>query len=207
MGAAEAREENEIYAAMRAYSPALTVTFLCSWFLEPNTPLLQLQTGCGFIWFWAYFIHRLHHNLPSTGIFRYLNIHLSLHHSHEKELPRLLELIMETMQNAVWFGILYAIQEFTDVHLVPRSIVLLGMLVYTSVHVINYSVFGSEKHREQHAQPHVNYGPDFLDHAFGTNSDASFEDMSHFIPNSILSTALIKYCMTPYLCMLNRGKE
>lgn len=196
MGAgAGAGQEDEIYAATCAYSPALFVTFLCSWFLEPNTPLLQLQTGCGFIWFWAYFIHRLHHNLPSTGIFRYLNIHLSLHHSHEKELPRYLELILETVQNAVWFGILYVIQEVTDIHLVPRSIVLLGMLVYTSVHVINYSVFGSAKHREQHAQPYVNYGPDFLDHAFGTNSDPSFEDMSHFIPNSILSAALIKYFM------------
>jgi hypothetical protein len=185
--------EPEVYKALYAYGPVLYVTYICSLFLESATPLLQLRTGCIFIWFWAYFIHRLYHILPSTGIFRYINIHLSLHHDHEKVLPRPLELVLETFQNAIWFGILYVLQELTDIHIVPTSIIVFALLVYSSVHIINYSVFGSEKHRQQHLLPNVNFGPDFLDHIFGTNSDPEFENMAHFIPNCILSCLAIKY--------------
>lgn len=183
----------ELYSAIYAYAPVLYVTYLCSLYLEPATPLLQLRTGCIFIWYWAYFIHRLYHILPCTGIFRYINIHLSLHHAHEKVMPRALELALETFQNAIWFGILYVLQELSDIHIVPTSIIVFSVLVYTSVHIINYSVFGSEKHRLQHLHPDTNFGPDFLDHVFGTNSDPEFENMAHFIPNSILASLAIKH--------------
>ena len=182
-----------LYTAFNAYFPVNLVTGLCCLYLEyGKTPILHLMAGGSFTWFWAYWIHRLHHNLPSTGIGFYLNPHISIHHSHEKTLPRWLDLFVETIHNIVWFFFLYLLQELTQIHIVPTSIIVLSMLVYSSVHVINYSMFGSEKHRRQHEIPDSNYGPDFLDHVFGTNSDPDFEDMSHFIPNSILSTLLIK---------------
>lgn len=187
------RSMDELYAAFIAYFPVNLVTGLCCLYLEyGKTPILHLMAGGSFTWFWAYWIHRLHHNLPSTGIGFYLNPHISIHHSHEKLLPRWLDLFIETIHNIVWFFFLYILQELTQIHIVPTSIIVLSMLVYSSVHVINYSMFGSEKHRRQHEIPDSNYGPDFLDHVFGTNSDPELEDMSHFIPNSILSTLLIK---------------
>lgn len=189
--------DDELYAAFKAYFPVTLTTGICSLYLEyGKTPMLQLLTAATFTWLWAYWIHRLHHNIPSSGICFYLNPHISLHHSHTKTLPRWLELIIETGHNSVWFLYLYILQEITQIHIVPPSMILLSMLVYSSVHVVNYSMFGSEKHRRQHEVPDSNYGPDFLDHIFGTNSDPEFEDMAHFIPNSILSTLLIKSLWT-----------
>jgi len=189
-----ADDKKRLWLSLRAYLPVSIVTAACTYFLEyTRTPDLHLITGSMFTWFWAYGIHRLHHSIPSTGIFYYLNPHMSIHHSHVKILPRWLELTVETLHNSVWFFLLYLLQEVTDLHLVPNSIILMAMLVYSTVHVINYTMFGSEKHKEQHRNPDVNYGPDFLDHVFGSNSTEEFEDMSHFIPNSILSALAIRY--------------
>ena len=188
------RDKKRLCMALRAYLPIFGVNAACIYFLESeHIPCLQLFTGSMFTWYWAYGIHRLHHNIESTGIFYYLNPHLSIHHSHEKVMPRLLELTIETLHNIVWFFLLYLLQELTGLHLVANTIIVMAMLVYSTVHVINYTMFGSEKHRAQHLNPDVNYGPDFLDHVFGSNSDEEFEDMSHFIPNSILSTLAIRY--------------
>jgi len=104
-----------------------------------------------------------------------------------KILPRWLELLVETLENLWWFIILYGIQELLDIHITPTSIIFLAAIIYTSTHLINYTIFTSDRHRAHHIHKNVNYGPDFLDHTFGTNSDEDFEDMSHMIPNIILS--------------------
>lgn len=189
------KEDNErLNKAATSYLPMLAIAGICTQALEYKyTPQLQLILASLFVWYWAYGIHRLHHHLPSKGLFLYLNPHMAIHHSHIKFLPRWLELIVETIHNIFWFFLLYLIQECTNIHVAPTSIIILSMLVYSSVHVINYSMFGSEKHRQQHENPDVNFGPDFLDHAFGTNSDEEFENMSHFIPNFLVSTLLIYY--------------
>jgi hypothetical protein len=185
------RDKQRFFRSLYAYVPCFITTGLCSYALESTTPLLQLTTASIFTWYWAYFIHRLYHYLPSTGLFYYINPHIAIHHSQEKTLPRWLELTIETVQNIFWFFLLYILQEATQIHIVPDSIILLSLFVYASVHNINYSIFGSEKHKEQHLNPDVNFGPDFLDHTFGTNSDEEYENMVHFIPNSILSYILI----------------
>jgi hypothetical protein len=186
-------DKKRLEQAIYAYMPMLTLAGICTHLLEYKyTPPLQLVLASSFVWYWAYGIHRLHHHLPSTGIFSYLNPHMAIHHSHVT-LPRWLELTVETLHNIFWFFLLYLLQEYTNIHIAPTSIVVLSMLVYSSVHVINYSIFGSEKHRRQHENPDVNFGPDFLDHVFGTNSDEEFEDMNHFIPNFLVSTFLIYY--------------
>ena len=189
-----AKDKERIYRLLPAYLPVWLVTGLCSFFLEyQHTPYLQLLTGGSFIWFWAYGIHRIHHSIPSTGIFYYLNPHISIHHSHTKVFPRWLEMAIETLHNIAWFLFLYIIQEVSNIHIVPNSIIAVSTLVYISVHYFNYSLFESKKHKAQHLNPHVNYGPDFLDHVFGTNSDDDFEEMSHFIPNTIISAVLVHY--------------
>lgn len=185
------RDKQRVFRSLYAYAPLLTVSSICTCALEPTTPILQLFTAGNVAWFWAYFIHRLYHYLPSTGLFYYINPHISIHHSHTKTLPRWLELIIETVQNIFWFSLLYILQEVTDIHIVPNSIILLSLCVYASVHNVNYSIFGSKKHREQHLNPDVNFGPDFLDHIFGTNATEEFENMAHFIPNTLLSYLLI----------------
>jgi sterol desaturase/sphingolipid hydroxylase (fatty acid hydroxylase superfamily) len=179
---------SETYGAIKAYSPLLIVTLLCSLILElSTTPILQLFTGFMFIYLWSYFIHRIDHNLPTDGIFYYLNPHISLHHEMVKRLPRWVELIIEGLQDLGIFYLLYYIQELLDIHITPTSIIFLVAISYTTTHIINYTMFTSDTHRDHHIHKNVNYGPDFLDHIFGTNSDKGFEDMSHMIPNIIVS--------------------
>jgi len=173
-----AEDKERLCMFVRAYLPISIVTTVCSLFLEYQyTPFIQIITGSMFSWFWAYGIHRIHHSIPSTGLFYYLNPHISIHHSHVKVFPRWLDLSIECLQNMAWFIPLYILQELTDIHIVPNSIIALSLLVYASVHYINYSLFESKKHIAQHLNPHINYGPDFLDHIFGTNSDEEFEDI------------------------------
>ena len=185
------RDKQRIFRSLYAYAPITITTVLCIYTLESTTPILQLITAATFIWFWPYFIHRLYHYLPSTGLFYYINLHVSIHHSHTKTFPRWLELMIETVQNIFWFFLLYILQEVTQIHIVPDSIILLSLFVFVSVHIINYSMFGSDKHSRQHLNPDVNFGPDFLDHIFGTNDTEDFENMAHFIPNTLLSYILI----------------
>lgn len=176
------------------YVPQVFIFSICSIILEyPTTPILQLITGIVFIWYWVYFMHRLHHNIPSTGPFYYFNYHVAIHHAKVKVLPRPVELMLEAVQDLVWFFYLYLIQEITNIHIVPNKILLLSATLFTSVHIITYSIVGSEKHGLQHLNPDCNFGPDFLDHIFGTNSDDTFEDMTHYIPNTLILASLIYY--------------
>ena len=183
----------EIRHAALAYAPACTFISLCSFLLEPDVPLLQLTTAGVFMFLWAYWIHRLWHSLPYTGVFYYLNPHLSIHHAEEKHLPRWLDIAIEALQNLFWFVPLYILQECTQIHIVPPSIIWFGALVYASLHLVNYTLFTFDKHVAQHKDPNVNFGPDILDHIFGTNSDPTFELMHHFIPNALASYLLIRY--------------
>jgi hypothetical protein len=42
-----------------------------------------------------------------------------------------------------------------------------------------------------------NYGPDIIDHLFGTNDDETFEDFNHMIPNILVAFFLTWYLFTP----------
>jgi hypothetical protein len=184
---------DELRRALIAYVPACTVLSLGTYLLEPDVPLLQLTTGGAFMFMWAYWTHRLWHTFPYTGVFYYLNPHLSIHHAEQKQVPRWLDIVIEALQNLFWFVPLYILQECTQIHIVPTSIILFGALIYASIHLVNYTFFTFDKHVAQHKDPNVNFGPDILDHIFGTNSDPSFEPMHHFIPNALASYLLIRY--------------
>ena len=188
--------QNDFGPCLYNYVPQMVVYSICCFFLEyPNTPFLQLTCGNMFVWFWIYFIHRWFHTLPSTGIFYYINWHMAFHHAKDKPLTRPIELIVEFLQNVVWVFYLYFLQELTGIHIVPTKIIVLGAFLLASVHIITYSIFGSEKHAMQHLHPDFNFGPDYLDHLFGTNYDKAFEDMTHYIPNTLIITALIYFFM------------
>ena len=87
------------------------------------------------------------------------------------------------------------IQEITNIHIVPNKTLLLSATLFTSVHIITYSIVGSKKHALQHLNPECNFGPDFVDHVFGTNSDNTFEDMTHYIPNTLIITSVLYFYM------------
>jgi hypothetical protein len=187
----------EIPDLFAPYALPIALIAIANILLSPSSSLLTIACASVVLWHWIYWIHRFHHSLPSTGIWAYINTHVSVHHDKQFNLSRSTELLIETLENSLWFVALYAIQEILDIHLVPLTILLFAMLVYTSTHIVNYSMIGSEKHRLHHRYHTLNYGPDILDHSFGTNSDDSLEDMNHTIPN-ILASFGILYAMQSY---------
>jgi hypothetical protein len=169
------------------------IMFISTVVLEQgNSSAVNAIGGTILIWYWIYFIHWFHHMIPSTGIFAFLNPHVSIHHAEVKTMPRALELFIETLENIWWFVILLLLQKATGIEVVPIYVFLFITLLYTSVHIINYSILGlSQKHKDQHAMPNKNLAPDTLDHMFGTNSDDEVEDQNNTIPNMIICFLMV----------------
>ena len=80
-----------------------------------------------------------------------------------------------------------ALQYITGIWIVPVWIVVFYAIVWTSTHIINYSIVGSETHRNHHRHVHTNFGPDTMDHLFGTNYDDTMEDIAPVALNAIIA--------------------
>ena len=90
------------------------------------------------------------------------------------------------------------VQWLTGIWIVPVSVILFYACVYTSAHIVNYSMIGSQTHRNHHKDLTTNYGPDTLDHFFGTNYDDTFEDLTPISLNAIGSFVVVyglKQCL------------
>jgi hypothetical protein len=120
------------------------------------------QSFC--IKFWVYFLHRACHLLPNIS----LNYHLYSHHNKLLNLPRPLELVFEFLTNFSWFLILLVVKYIFDLQIISTTLVLFIGLWYSSVHVINLSLFSHIEHKVHHADYTVNFGPSHIDYLFGT---------------------------------------
>jgi len=163
----------------------------------PEAGPVKAILGISIMYFWVYFIHRALHFLPTEGPFRYLNTHWIFHHQPLKLLPRWLELCLETV-NDLWMGLsVLALQYLTGIWIVPISIILFYAIWYTSVHIVNYSIVGSPVHRDHHKNVGTNFGPDVIDHFFGTNHLPEKEDLIPLCPNMVfafVSVFFLKQC-------------
>ena len=75
---------------------------------------------------------------------------------------------------------------------VPTILIFYFAIIFVSVHLINYSLLHlSHSHNIHHKYINCNFGPDFLDHIFGTNCDDQVENLDYFIPNVVFSFFLI----------------
>jgi len=145
---------------------------------------------------WVYFVHRGIHLLPTSGPISYLNPHVLFHHQHDKEIDRRLELLMETVNDLAMNLSLLVVQGLLGVSIVPTSVIVFHAITYTSVHIFNYSVVGSPTHRNHHRHMYTNYGPDTLDHLFGTSTDGTWEDLTPVTLNAcfaVIATLGLKY--------------
>jgi hypothetical protein len=170
-----------IYLTMNKYSP------------------LHAALSIGILFFYSYFIHMLFHLLPSV-----INVHMIFHHiKTDNVVKKYINLFIETFVNIGFFIIFYLLQKLLHFEYVPTILILFYGLLYTSVHIINYSIFHtSEKHVTHHITSDKpssakNYGPDFIDHVFGTNSDEEFKNYNHILPN-ILISFIITYHIYEY---------
>jgi sterol desaturase/sphingolipid hydroxylase (fatty acid hydroxylase superfamily) len=189
----------DVTAFLSKQVPTIFVIWICSIFLAyPDRNLVQITVGVIFVEFWIYFIHRLGHSMPKDGILGMLNTHWQFHHQHHKLLDRRVELIIEMFTDLSMNFTLLGIQWLTGVWFVPFSIILYHALVYTSVHIINYSMVGSETHKKHHLNHDTNYGPDTMDHIFASSEDGELEDMTPILINAFLGFGLVFYLKSVY---------
>jgi hypothetical protein len=164
----------------------------------PESGLFRTFIGLSIIYFWVYFVHRALHYLPTEGPFKYINTHWIFHHQPLKILPRWFELVLETINDMSMSLSFLLLQYMTGIWIVPVSIILFYGIWFTSVHIVNYSIIGSQVHRDHHKNVGTNFGPDVIDHMFGTNHEPTREDLIPLSPNIIFAfaaTFVLKQCI------------
>jgi len=171
------------YGLMILAGPAFSI-LLC-----PERHALSAVLGIIIMYCWVYFAHRVLHVLPSEGPLSHWNTHWNFHHQPLKLLDRHVELAIELINDLCMSLTILAIQYFSPWR-VPTSVVIFFAIWYSSVHIVNYSIIGSPHHREHHAQIHKNFGPDVMDHFFGTNHSNVREDLVGMTVNIIFAFAL-----------------
>ena len=140
--------------------------------------------------FYVYFIHVLFHNIPKN-----LNPHLIFHHDKENNVNdslyrRIFNFLIETIVNIMFFVIFYLIKEALQLRFIENIIIFYFGLVYTSTHMINYSLFHLGNIHKLHHSSEINicnYGPDIIDKIMNTSCTNDYEDLNHIIPNCIVS--------------------
>ena len=160
--------------------------FVLALFLVPkNISPLYTLFSITFMTFYSYFIHIVFHIIP------YLRETHLIHHEG-KILSEVFDLLYETLLNIFFFALLYFFQELTNIKIVPKILIIYAGLVYTSGHIINYSIF---KVNDIHEKHHIkeddmykyNFGPDIIDHIMGTTYNKDYENLRHVYPNLLLS--------------------
>jgi hypothetical protein len=141
--------------------------------------------------FYSYFIHKLFHYLPKS-----INIHMMIHHNHKNKnnsFVKFTGLFIECLMNIFFFVIFYYLQQILSSHFVPNIIIFYYGFIYTTIHIINYSIFHCSKAHVIHhktgsnVNKTYNYGPDLLDHLFKTNYDEKIENYNHILLNIIFA--------------------
>jgi len=136
---------------------------------------------------WVYLLHRACHLLPNIP----LNYHLYSHHNKLFSLPRPLELICEFFTNFSWFLLILLVKYAFDLSSISTSLVLFIGLWYSSVHVVNLSLFPHMEHKLHHTDYTVNFGPPYIDYLFGTLQVEDNYTADYELPNGIASFAIV----------------
>lgn len=135
--------------------------------------------------FFSYAVHLASH------YFR--NIFTILHHYHHENnnwFAYYSQILLEVTLPIVFLP-LYL--KYDNVYLDPW-ILLFFVLVYSSIHNINYAVFRvNDVHALHHKEIKTNIGPDIFDVIFNTKNknNNTVENTNHYIPNIIITTILV----------------
>jgi len=135
-----------------------------------------------------YWAHRFVHAVIPESIVHKINPHVPYHHAKVKAMSRTNELLLEVfgvdlphvfyVMSGQFIGYL-----ITGIWFIPITVILVSHIMYSMAHLINYSLVGHKVHRAHHLNVDINYGPDIMDHLFGTNGDPTIEDpIIHLVP-------------------------
>jgi hypothetical protein len=131
--------------------------------------------------YYYYFIHILLHMIPEK-----YNFHLLLHHNVKQSDKNILHYTKAIIFDICCCFVLYYFQILINYELFPPILILYHSIIYTTVNNINYSILHLGNYL-QHLDKTTNFGPDSIDHLLGTNNNATFEHMYHYILNTIFA--------------------
>jgi len=160
-----------------AYIPTLAVWLGLSMALAlPEYSLGSAFLQAVFLLSWSYWGHRFAHMVSTTYPFNVLNPHVYIHHSKSLVLPRPLELLIESIVNFLCFFGFYVLQELLGIHILSSSMIFGAAFLYISIHILDYSMYGNEQHKEHHEKTFCNYNPEVFDTVFQTrcNPDEAY---------------------------------
>lgn len=176
----------------RHYGLAFLVIWLGSQLLaNPETPYVLILLGVFIVHAWVYFVHRGLHIAHDMKLLDFFNTHMRFHHQSEKDLPRPLELFFECITDMTMNLSIIPVQKLLGINLIPMPVIILFALTYTTIHIVNYSMFGSLFHRRHHETKIKNYAPDAMDHLCKTNYNEEHEDLNVTVLNIFAVMAVL----------------
>ena len=176
-----------------AYIPTIVIWIFMSALLAlPKYSISAALLQAIILLVWSYAGHFLAHLVSSEGPLSILNPHVYLHHEKAAQIPRPLELAIETVVNFMGFFFIFILQKITDIELFSPSMIIGAALLYITVHILDYSVVGNVNHRLHHAKTYCNYDPEFMDTLFGTRCEPEkpYTNMVWEIPHAIMAFAV-----------------
>ena len=115
--------------------------------------------------------------------------HDKIHHNSNVNKQRY-NIAKETLVNILIQGIIPFIYTYTFIVItsyVDLKIFAFWALLYTTVHIINYSLIYSKTHEDHHVNKYTNYGYDIYDIIFKTKLDPNnIENINHYSINAII---------------------
>lgn len=121
---------------------------------------------------WSYWVHRLCHllKIPVLG-----DIHSTHHEKHRTKYHDFLEFIMDFL---VLGGVPLL---FLGQGVLSENLIIVYAATYALSHFVLH-LSENNTHRHHHKHPHINYGPDVMDHVFGTPGGTPPDNMLYTIP-------------------------
>jgi hypothetical protein len=150
--------------------------------------------------FIAYINHYVFH--------KYKCIFTIIHHYHHSFYNFFSIFLQIALECVVYIGGYIPAYYFTDTKYFDVWAVIHNLLVYTTVHNINYGYFHVNNfHKLHHENQLTNYGPDFCDILFGTKNQSApeIENITYYIPNTIIVTIIILFLQ--YICLNKKYEE
>jgi len=154
----------------------------------PTYSYISILKQLIFLNIWVYWAHRFFHSLPNIPI----NYHLYSHHKKQLQLSRPIELLFEFITDFSWFLILLVLKYYFKIDSLSTILILFIGLWYSSVHVINLSLFNDKVHKIHHIDHTYNYGPPYIDFIFGTLKMDKSYTTNHEILNGLILFFIFK---------------
>lgn len=188
-----------------AYIPnAIIMALLLSIFAIPKYGILYAIVQGAAIMFYSYVAHIIAHYFTKYEWINKFNPHVQIHHKKKWNVPRWLDLLIESFYDLSTFAVVLIGQRITGIELIHPWVVIAAGITYTLIHIFDYSIFyPCQYHQEHHQHTFCNYGPEIFDHLLHTRCDTSspyrntIKESGYTLIACIITYVLKEYVVPP----------